>query len=486
MLPASVIREEPVDARLLRSLFLFEALSPQELEALEANTVLAGYDAGIVFAEGDPARYFFILVEGELAVSKRVGERDVETSRTTHRGTYCGATAAFIEDAPEKYSMSVRATRPARLVRMTADFFGHFVRARYPMAVHLLQGLIVDHESVHRIVDQQHRIQAAGTLTAGLMHGLNNPVGAISRIAGQLRTRDSASRHNMIHRRLSPRAAAVYDMLRCESIAAVQTAVGRSALQLADREDQIDDWLTHRGVDESWNIAPVLAAGGLDVNWLQHAATALDQVDASCDIPAVVAAVADGMETLLLIDELAGASTEVSTLVSSARQYSQLDSSPLIQSDVHDLLDSSLTVMSAAMGTGITVRREYARALPSLICYAGELNQTWTNILDNAVDAIHATAAGEGVITVRTTLADEGVVGIQICDNGIGIPAGIRDRVFLPFFTTKPVGEGIGMGLDLAWRVIVGMHRGTLSVASVPRDTRLNACLPIRGAEPVR
>jgi signal transduction histidine kinase len=369
---------------------------------------------------------------------------------------------------------------------MTAGFFGQFVRARYPMAVHLLQGLIIDHESVHQIVDQQHRIQAAGTLTAGLMHGLNNPVAAISRIAGQLRTRHSASRHNVIHRRLSPGGAAVYDILRCESIAALQTAVGRSALQLADLEDQIDDWLTQRGVDESWKIAPVLAAGGLDVNWLQHAATALDQVDASCDMPAVVAAGADGMETLLLIDELAGASTEVSTLVASARQYSQLDSSPLVQSDIHDLLDSSPTVMSAAMDTGITVRREYAHGLPSLVCYAGELNQAWTNILDNAVDAIQATATGEGVITVRTTLADEGVIGIQICDNGIGIPTGIRDRIFLPFFTTKPVGGGIGMGLDLAWRVIVGMHRGTLRVASDPGDTRLSACLPIHGAEPMR
>ena len=486
MLPAAVIREAPVDARLLRSLFLFETLPPQQLEALATNTVLADYDAGIVSAEGDPARYFFILVEGELAVSKRVGERDVETSRTTHRGTYCGATAAFIEHSPENYSLSVRATRPARLVRMAADFFGDFVRAHYPMAVHLLQGMIVDHEGVHQVVDQQHRIQAAGTLTAGLMHGLNNPVGAISRIAAQLRTRHSGGHHNGIHRRLSPRAAAVYDMLRCESMAAVHIAVGRSALQSADREDQIDDWLVHRGVDESWNIAPVLAAAGLDVNWLQHAAAALDQVDASCDMPAVVAAVADGMETLLLIDELAGASTEVSTLVASARQYSQLDSSPLVESDVHDLLDSALTVMSAAMDTGITVRRDYAHGLPSLVCYAGELNQAWTNILDNAVDAIHATATGEGAITVRTTLADEGVIGIQICDNGIGMPAGVRDRVFLPFFTTKPVGEGIGMGLDLAWRVIVGMHRGTLNAASDPGETRLSACLPIRGAEPVR
>ena len=139
MLPAAVIREAPVDARLLRSLFLFETLPPQQLEALATNTVLADYDAGIVSAEGDPARYFFILVEGELAVSKRVGERDVETSRTTHRGTYCGATAAFIEHSPENYSLSVRATRPARLVRMAADFFGDFVRAvgrRFPQVTY--------------------------------------------------------------------------------------------------------------------------------------------------------------------------------------------------------------------------------------------------------------------------------------------------------------------------------------------------------------
>jgi signal transduction histidine kinase len=482
---AEVVREFPADPMLLRSLFLFEGLPQLQLESLAANCVLADYTAGILFAEGDAAQHFFVLVDGELSVCKRAGERDVETGRTTHRGAYCGATAAFIEVPPDAYTFSVRTTAPTQVVRIGADFFGHFVRVHYPMAVHLLQGMIVDHEGVHQIIDQQHRIEAVGTLTAGLMHGLNNPVGAIARAASQLRTKHVGVGHRPVYGRLSAQSAAVYEMLRCEATAATSTPVRDSALQATDREEEIDGWLVEHKVGQRWDIAPVLAAAGLDVNWLRRAAVALDRVSASQEVPVVVAAVAESVETLLLIEELSGASAEVSALVASAQRYSQLDSGPLVVSDVHDLLDSTLTVLSAAMD-GIAVRTDYAPGLPSLVCYAGELNQSWTNILDNAIDAIRAADPAQGEITVRTALVDESVIRVQFCDNGIGIAPEILDRVFLPFFTTKPVGDGVGMGLDLAWRTIVGRHGGTLSAYSAPGETRLTACLPIRGAEQVR
>ncbi|BBY46667.1 hypothetical protein MARA_00970 (plasmid) [Mycolicibacterium arabiense] len=135
--------------------------------------------------------------------------------------------------------------------------------------------------------------------------------------------------------------------------------------------------------------------------------------------------------------------------------------------------------MSAATGGSIVVRRDYAADIPPMLCYAGELNQAWTNLVDNAIDAIRATPTGTGVITVRTALVDPAIVRVEIEDTGVGIDAAIRERVFLPFFTTKPVGEGVGMGLDLAWRTIVGLHGGTLGVQSRPGDTRFTACLPL-------
>jgi signal transduction histidine kinase len=480
---AKLVSESVATPTALRTLFLFEALPEEHLLALATEGALVDYDAGVLFCEGDPARYFFVLVDGELIMSKGAAGRDVETGRTRHRGAYCGAVAAFIDNPPPGYTFTVRTARPTTFVRICAEFFGQFVRAHYPMAMHLLQGVIVDHEGVHQIIDQQHRIQAVGTLTAGLMHGLNNPAAAIARIADELHTRHGEDRVARLHAELGPAAITLVDRLRCEARAAAVNATRASSLVQAEREDAICDWLDDHDVRSSWTVAPILAAAQLGTGWLDHTAAALHIIGAADQLAVAIWAVAAEVDTSLLIDELAHASAAVSTLVSSAQQYSQLDSSPLVVADVHDLLDSTLTVMSAVIDDAIAVHRDYETGLPALTCYASELNQAWTNIVTNAVDAIRATDSGCGDITVRTNLADTAVIRVEICDTGVGIPADIRDRVFLPFFTTKPVGMGVGMGLDLAWRTIVGRHHGSLGVASVPRDTRFTACLPARGAE---
>ncbi|BBY46817.1 histidine kinase (plasmid) [Mycolicibacterium arabiense] len=471
---------------MLRGLFLFEALPGEHLESLAANSALVDYDAGLLFGEGEPARFFYVLVDGELSLSKRAGDRDVETTRTSHRGAYCGATASFIENPPEAYGFSARTVGSTRMIRIGAEYLGRFIRTHYPMAVHLLQGMHVDHEGVHQIVDQQRRIQAAGTLTAGLMHGLNNPAAAIARIASHLNTIHHRDLQVSTYGRLSPAAAAVYATFRSDASRAVQAEQisPASALERIQREERIDEWLTAHGIEQSWVKAPTLAAGGISVSWLQVVADTLDCTDSLSELDAVLSAVADRLDTLLLVKELAAASAEVSALVASARTYSQVDSSPLRQCELNELLDSTLTVMASVVGDGIDIRRDYAANLPPLRCYAAELNQAYNNIIQNAVEAIKATDERTGTITVRTSLFDPGIVRVDIIDTGAGIDAAIHDRIFLPFFTTKPVGQGIGMGLDLAWRTIVGMHRGSLSVASQPGNTQITACLPLELGSP--
>jgi signal transduction histidine kinase len=476
---ALTLRALPADPQTLRSLFLFEALTEEQLGSLVDNAQLVDLNTGVIFAEGDPARFFYVLVDGELAVSKRAGEREVETQRTTHRGTYCGATAAFIECPPEQYTFTVRAVSPSRLVRIDATFFGEFMRSHYKLAVHMLQGLIVDHEGVHQIIDQQHRIAAAATISAGLMHGLNNPVGAIARVAAQLRHRHNEAHQNRLYAFLPGAAAAVYDALRCGAEVAA-AAANVSVLQVADQEEAMCNWLAAHAVDEPWDIAPVLVSAGLDMAWLQHAETALTKVGAGSALPAVIAGIADSVDTRLLIDELSSASAEVSALVDSAREYSQLDSSPLVIADIHSLLDSNLTVMSTVLGPEIAVAKIYAAGVPPIACYASELNQAWTNIIHNAVDALRSAHTEGSLITIRTAVIDGINLQVEIGDNGPGIPSDVRDRVFQPFFTTKPIGKGIGMGLDLAWRVIVGRHGGTLNVESVPGASRFIARIPLQ------
>jgi signal transduction histidine kinase len=180
------------------------------------------------------------------------------------------------------------------------------------------------------------------------------------------------------------------------------------------------------------------------------------------------------VETELLMNEIEDATTRVSTLVGAAKQYSQLDRAPFQVVDVHDLLSSTLLMLSAKLH-GITIVKQYDKTLPKIPAYAAELNQVWTNLIDNAAQAM----GGEGTLTIRTAREDDRVL-VEIGDTGPGIPRDIQQRIFEPFFTTKPVGEGTGLGLDIAWRIVVKKHHGDLRVESVPGDTRFQVRLPIQ------
>jgi signal transduction histidine kinase len=473
-----LIRESACDPELLRTLFLFEHLSDGQLASLCRHAQLAEYEAGPLFHEGQPATSFFVLVDGELVVSKRAGGQDVEAIHTTHRGSYCGAVAAFLDEPPERYDFSVRACRPTQLVCIDAAEFGRFVRDEFPMAVHMLQGMFVDWEGAHRLLNRQDRIQAAGTVSAGLMHGLNNPVGAIVRIAAELRARTTGTRGSS-----SSGTTATLDELRREALAATADhSGGHSALDIADREDEVADWLLAHGFDEPWDIASTLVAGGLDVTFLDGAAARLAEVDAPSDLHELIFGITDSIGMQHLIDELAEASARVSALVAAAQQYSQLDSTPFVVADVRELLDSTLTVLADFLDDELTVVRRYDDRVPPIPCYAGELNQAWTNIITNAVEAMRHVAAPDSILTVSThLLTDAATVQIEICDTGPGIPEDVLQQIFLPFFTTKAVDEGIGIGLDLAWRVIVDKHGGTLTVESNDTGTRIIARLPVNG-----
>ncbi|MBO0774895.1 MAG: histidine kinase, partial [Actinobacteria bacterium] len=242
----------------------------------------------------------------------------------------------------------------------------------------------------------------------------------------------------------------------------------------SDAEDAVGDWLESRGIAGGWDRAPVLVQAGLDPAWLDQVAAAVDE------------SVLDGairwlnytVETELLMNEIEDSTTRVSTLVGAARQYSQLDRAPFQTVDVHELLDSTLVMLSNKIGPGITVVKDYDRSLPPIPAYAGELNQVWTNLIDNAVSAM----GGTGTLTVRTAL-DRDCALVEFGDTGPGVPPEIKNRIFEPFFTTKPVGKGTGLGLDISWRIVVKKHHGDLQVESVPGNTRFRVRLPLAGPD---
>ena len=190
------------------------------------------------------------------------------------------------------------------------------------------------------------------------------------------------------------------------------------------------------------------------------------------------------LETELLMNEISEAATRISNLVSAAKQYSQMDRAPYQVLDVHELLDSTLVMLSSKIPAGVRVVKNYDRTLPQIPVYGAELNQVWTNLIDNALQAMQSTAGGAaepaGTLTISTAQGDPGQIVVEIADTGTGIPADVIGRIFEPFFTTKPVGQGTGLGLDISWRIVVKKHHGDLSVTSEPGDTRFRVCLPIR------
>ncbi|MEO8888162.1 MAG: ATP-binding protein, partial [Jatrophihabitantaceae bacterium] len=247
-----------------------------------------------------------------------------------------------------------------------------------------------------------------------------------------------------------------------------------SALDASDREDELADWFTDHGVAGGFDPAPTFVQAGIDVGWL-------DQVVAIVDDGLLEGAVRwlnYTLETELLMNEIGDSTTRISTLVAAARQYSQMDRSPHQVLDIHELLDSTLVMLSRKIVDGVQVVKDYDRSLPDVPVYGAELNQVWTNLIDNALQ----TMDGQGTLTLRTSRVEESVL-VEIGDTGTGIPADIVSRIFEPFFTTKPVGEGTGLGLDISWRIVVNKHHGDLSVRSVPGDTRFLVRLPLRAPE---
>ncbi|HKT04251.1 MAG TPA: ATP-binding protein [Rugosimonospora sp.] len=463
----------------LRTLFLFEALGDEQLRWLAERGEVRAWPAGSdITVQGEPAEYFLILLSGTIALYRLVRGDQVEITRTDQRGSYTGATRAYVRDGDMagRYAGTSRAITDTEFFVMQAEDFATFMRQWFPIAIHLLEGLFFGITNSEALVGQRERLSALGSLTAGLMHELNNPAAATARAAATLRERIAGMRHKLgllADARLDPAQLVALTQLQESVIERASKAPKLTALQASDAEDEVGDWLEGHGVEGAWNMAQVFVAGGLDLDCLEEIA---GKVDAGL-LDKSLHWIAYALETEQLMTDIEDASARISSLVAKTKQYSQLDRAPHQWIDVHDGLDSTLVMLSSKIGPGIRVVKEYDRSLPQVPAYPAELNQVWTNLIDNAVQAM----AGTGTLTVRTSRDTDRAV-VEIGDTGPGVPEDLRQRVFEPFFTTKPVGEGTGLGLDISRRIVVNRHRGDLTLVSGPGDTRFQVRLPL--AEP--
>ncbi|MGY1734808.1 ATP-binding protein [Geodermatophilus sp. SYSU D00684] len=459
----------------LRELFLFTDLDEAQLAWVSETGDVVAFPAGSdVSTEGEPAECFYVLLTGTLRMVRRVGRDEVETTRTDQPGVFSGAVQFYLGDqVPQVYPATVRAVTDCTFLALPAAEFAAVFRRWYPMAVHLLQGLFLGTRNSEELVGQRERLLALGKLTAGLTHELNNPAAAASRATAALRERVAGMRH-----KLALLADGTFDgsqlrrltELQERFVAGIGSAAELSALERSDREDELGDWLEDHDVDRPWELASVFVPAGLDPASLEAVA---DAVEPDFLEPAL-RWLAYTVETEMLLAEILDSTSRISHLVGAAKQYSQVDRTPHQLTDLHAGLDATLVMLSAKTGPGIRVVKEYDRSMPPVPAYAAELNQVWTNLIDNALDAM----AGEGTLTLRTAVDGDSAV-VEVADTGPGIPETMRRRVFEPFFTTKPVGHGTGLGLDVAWRIVTNRHGGVIKVRSEPGNTRFVVRLPL-------
>lgn len=466
----------------LRTMFLFERLSDEQLLWLCGHGHVEHIDPGVLYREGDPATDFYVMLEGSLAMYRRVGVDDVEIARTSQVGVYAGAWAAYLADrVPQTYAQTLRVLEPSRYYVLSADDFAGFMNDWFPMAVHLLEGLFFGQQSSQAAIGQRERLLALGSLSAGLTHELNNPAAAATRATATLRERVAGMRH-----KLALIASGPYDReqlaqiihLQEKAVVALAKARGSetvsSPLEVSDREDELGDWMEDHRIAGGWELAPSFVAADLGPAWLDMVASCVGEEV----LEGAVRWLAYTLETESLMNEVEDATGRISNLVGAAKQYSQIGRAPDQTVDVHELLDSTLTMLERQLGDGITVVRDYDRTLPPIHVFAAELNQVWTNLIDNAAQAME----GHGTLTLSTHRVDDWLE-VVVADTGPGIPDAVVGRIFEPFFTTKPVGSGTGLGLDISWRIVVGKHHGDLSVTSEPGDTQFRVRLPYSPTE---
>jgi signal transduction histidine kinase len=344
------------------------------------------------------------------------------------------------------------------------------------MALHLLEGLFFGTQSTQQALQQRERLLALGSLSAGLTHELNNPAAAAVRATSSLRDRLADMRHELatIASGFDRSMLAALLQLEAEAVEGVKTAPQLTPMDTSDLEDRLGEWFDEHEIGEGWDLAPVFVQAGLGETYLARVAGAVG----APNLESAVRWLTRAVEAEILMDEIQDSTTRVSTLIAAAKQYSQMDRAPYQVVDVHELLDSTLTMLAPKLEGGVEVRREYDRSLPPIPVYAAELNQVWTNLIDNAIGAM----GGSGTLTIRTS-RDEEFLSVAVGDTGPGVPEAIRSRIFEPFFTTKPFGEGTGLGLDISWRIVVNKHHGDLKLESSPGNTWFVVRLPFTEPE---
>lgn len=469
--PASASPADKVEA--LRRVHVFADLPDDQLRWFAGNTEDRRYAAGdVLFQKGDAADAMVVYLEGEVHAYWDESDHDiVYILRAGDPSTEVSGMLPF--SRMTQFQVTGRAVTDIRLLWFPVSFFPEMFQ-RMPLLVQRLVGIMSDRVRESTTLDQQQdKLMALGKLSAGLAHELNNPAAGATRAADdlidtlkELRAADM----RLCSHDLTTQQQASIDAFESSAIDRTATAGQLNSLDQSDREDVVSEWLEAQGIEEPWKLSANLVEAGID-------ATALDRLLAEIPPSAlgdVLARVSCQLAAAKLASEIKTSTGRISELVKAIKEYSYMDQASVQDLDVHQGLENTLLILKYKLRKkDITITRDYAESLPLIKAYGSELNQVWTNLIVNAVDAM----SSGGMLKVRTKREPADIL-VEIRDNGVGIPASARSRIFEPFFTTKPVGEGTGLGLDTVARII-RKHRGNVRFESKPGDTCFQVRLPI-------
>ncbi|MGH9126388.1 MAG: ATP-binding protein [Acidimicrobiales bacterium] len=452
----------------LRKLSLFDGLNDEQLSQL----VAAGVEVQLVpgaelWQMGEHADHWCVLIDGAIAL-----HRDGKTvARMDVPGQWAGGLRAW--DREGVYLASARAAEAGRVFRLPSAALRELSTEWFPFIGHILAGLYGTARAVESAALRRDALVTLGTLAAGLAHELNNPAAAATRAVDSLRESCETLLSSLRH--VADGAISAQQFIELDSLR--REVKPRSAipdpLALAEDEENLAEWLSRRGVTREWDMAPTLAAAGIDEAWCERASGVLGEAALEPGLEWV----ASTLSLFSLLAEVEESTRRVSDIVASVKSYTQMDRAGAQRFDVTDGLESTIVMLGNKL-RGVEIVRSYGSDVPEIEGHPGELNQVWTNLIDNAVDAMD----GTGTIRLTTRVEGNDLV-VEVCDSGRGMPPEVVARAFEAFFTTKDVGKGTGLGLDIARR-IVDRHGGVIGIESEPGQTIIRVRIPVHSSEP--
>jgi signal transduction histidine kinase len=457
-----------MDVGNLRALALFDGTDDARLGELSAlGTDVAFAPGEEVFVEGRPADFWWVLLEGRVDLVRHVGREERQLAVMEVPGQWAGGFRAWDEHGA--YLATARASTAGRFFCVSAEALRGYATTWFPLGVHFIKGLFGTVRSVESTTRQKEALIALGTLAAGLAHQLNNPAAAATRAADGLAEAGAALLTSL--RRLAAEAVTSEQFTALDTLRLQIPSQSGPAdpMEVADRESAVADWLAARGVERPWGTAAALARAGGDVAWCERVGTVLPGPALGPGLDWV----ASTLTSASLLAQVKESTRRISDLVAAARSYSQLDRASMQPTDVAEGLESTLLVLADRIPPEVRVVRDFGADVPWIDAAAAELNQVWTNLVDNALQAL----AGGGTLRVSTRPDGTGGVVVEIGDTGTGMSPEVQAHAFDPFFTTRAVGEGVGLGLDIARRIVEG-HRGEIAIEARDGETVLRVRLP--------